>query len=91
MKAHVTGFGSRDRRAKGRNRKPEAYLTGEILALVIVVFMLSFLKIKLLTVLSIVAAIYFVMVSSVPRYKRVVLRQEGQKANAHKVEMKESE
>ena len=83
MYAHRTGTGHKDRRAKGRNRKPEIYLTGEVLAMAVAVFMVSFLNIKLLTVLSVVAAIYFLLISSLPRYRRVVARQEAQKTDTH--------
>ena len=90
MRAHITGTGHRDRRAKGRNRKPEFYLVGEILVMMIIVFMVTFLKIKLLTILSVLAAIYFLLISSLPRYKRIVARQEVHKVNTHKVDVKES-
>jgi len=89
MAGHLTGIKhNKDRRAKGRNKKPELYLTGEILVLVIIVFMVSFLKIKLLTVVSVLAAIYFLVISSLPRYKRVVARQEAHKVDTHKTDMK---
>ena len=92
MRAHITGVShNKERRAKGRNKKPEIYLTGEVLAMAVAVFMVSFLKIKLLTVLSVLAAIYFLLISSLPRYRRVVARQEAQKADTHKLDGHDTE
>jgi len=79
MQAHITGTGKRERRSKGRNRKPEIYLSIEILLLALLVFLISFANIKLLTVISAVAAIFIVLMSCIPRYKKIVARQVAHK------------
>ena len=84
MEAHITGTGKRERRAKGRNKKPEIYLLIEILLLSLLVFLISFANIKLLTVLSAIAAIFFVLMSCIPRYKKIVARQESHKVYNYK-------
>ena len=85
MLAHLTGSGKKERRSKGRNKKPEFYLLVEILLLALVVFHISFAKIKFLTVLSALAAIFFVIQSCYPRYKRIIARQTDRKVfnNTH--------
>jgi len=75
MKAHITGSGVTNRRAKGKNSKPLIYLMIEIFVLSLIVFFISFAKIKILTVVSGVVAIFVVLVSCLPRYKKVRARQ----------------
>jgi len=81
MQAHITGSGTRDRRAKGRNNKPKYYLAVEILLLALVVFFISFAKIKILTVASALAAVFFIIMSCIPRYRKVVARQTASKVH----------
>jgi len=73
MKTHMTGV--KNRRAKGKNKKPEIYLLVEFLVLFFIVFIVSFMNIKWLTILSTVVAIFFFMVSCIPRYKKMHARQ----------------
>ena len=75
MKTHITGSGVTNRRAKGKNSKPLIYLMIEIFVLSLIVFFISFAKIKILTVVSAVAAIFVIFVSCLPRYKKVRARQ----------------
>jgi len=75
MFTHITGIGQRDRREKGRNNKPKIYLLVEILFLSLIVFLISLLKIKFLTVLSVLGALYMLIMSCIPRYYRVMKRQ----------------
>lgn len=75
MFTHITGIGQRDRREKGRNNKPKVYLSIEIILLSLVVFLISLLKIKFITVISALVAIYIFIMSCIPRYYRVVKRQ----------------
>jgi uncharacterized membrane protein YhaH (DUF805 family) len=81
MQAHITGSGKRDRRLKGRNNRPKYYLAVEILLLALIVFFISFLKIKLLTIASALAAIFVIIMSCIPRYRRIVARQTAQKVH----------
>ena len=85
MIAHLTGSGQRERRAKGQNNRPKVYLAVEIFLLALLVFFISFAKIKLLTVLSAFAAVFFIVISCLPRYKKVVARQTDHKVynNTH--------
>ena len=75
MKTHVTGIGMRDRRAKGKNLKPLIHLLVEFFVLTVVVFFISFAKIPLLTGISVLGAIFFFVISCLPRYKKVRVRQ----------------
>ena len=75
MFTHITGIGQRDRREKGRNSKPKVYLFVEAMLLTLVVFLISLLEIKFVTVLSVLVALYIFMMSCLPRYYRVVKRQ----------------
>ena len=75
MFTHITGIGQRDRRKKGRNNKPKVYLAVEIILLALVVFLISLMKIKFITVVSALAAVYVLIMSCIPRYYRVVKRQ----------------
>ena len=75
MFTHITGIGQRDRREKGRNNKPKVYLAVEIMLLSLVVFLISLIKIKFITVISALVAIYVLIMSCIPRYYRVVKRQ----------------
>lgn len=84
MKAHLTGSGTRERRAKGRTKGPEIYLSVEIILLALVVFFISFAEIKLLTVLSGLAAIFIIIISCIPRYRKIVARQEKHKVYNYK-------
>ncbi len=81
MKAHITGTGTRERREKGRNNKPKIYLAVELFLLALVVFFISFAKIKLLTVASGLVALLVVILSCLPRYKKIQARQS--KKNTH--------
>jgi uncharacterized membrane protein YhaH (DUF805 family) len=81
MQAHITGSGKRDRRLKGRNNRPKYYLAVEILLLALIVFFISFLKIKLLTIASALAAIFVIIMSCIPRYRRIVARQTALKVH----------
>ena len=81
MQAHITGSGKRDRRLKGRNNRPKYYLAVEILLLALIVFFISFLKIKLLTIASALAAIFVIIMSCTPRYRRIVARQTALKVH----------
>ena len=84
MEAHITGIGKRERRAKGKNNKPKIYLAVEILLLSLLVFVISFADIKLLTVLSGLAAIFFVIISCIPRYRKIMARQTDHKVYNHR-------
>ena len=84
MQAHITGSGKKERRTKGRNKKPEVYLSIEILLLSLFVFLISFIEMKLLTVISALGAIFIVIMSCYPRYKKVVSRQTEHKVFNHK-------
>jgi len=84
MQAHITGSGQRERRTKGRNKKPEIYLSVEIFLLALFVFFISFIEIKLLTVVSALGAIFIVIISCYPRYKKIVARQTDHKVYNHK-------
>ena len=81
MQAHLTGSGKRDRRLKGRNNKPKYYLAVEILLLALIVFFISFLKIKILTIASALVAIFVIIMSCIPRYRRIVARQTALKVH----------
>ena len=83
MQAHITGSGTRDRRVKGSNNRPKYYLAVEILTLALIVFFISFFEIKLLTIASAVAAIFVIVMSCIPRYKRIVARQTAMKVHNH--------
>ena len=84
MFVHITGSGQKDRRSKGRNSKPKVYLAVEVFLLFLVVFLISFAKIKLLTVISALGAVFFVIMSCIPRYKKIVSRQSDHKVYNHK-------
>ena len=75
MSIHISNIGQRDRRKKGNNNKPKIYLLVEIFLLALVVFLISLLKIKFITVLSALGALYLLMMSCLPRYSRVKKRQ----------------
>jgi hypothetical protein len=75
MFTHITGIGQRDRREKGRNNKPKVYLFVEFLLLSLVVFLISLLKIKFVTILSVLGALYFFMIFCLPRYYKIMKRQ----------------
>jgi hypothetical protein len=75
MATHITGTGKRDRREKGRNHKPERYLAIEIFLLALVVFFISFAEVKLLTIMSGLTAIFIIIISCLPRYKKIRSRQ----------------
>ncbi len=81
MQAHITGSGTRDRRSQGRNSRPKYYLAVEILLLALLVFFISFAKIKILTVASALAAVFFIIMSCIPRYRRIVARQTALKVH----------
>jgi hypothetical protein len=83
MEAHITGTGMSERRAKGKNNKPKVYFTVEVFLLALVVYLISFAQIKFLTVLSAIAAVFFVIMSCVPRYKKIVARQTKHKVHNH--------
>ncbi len=84
MQTHITGSGKRERRSKGRNKKPEIYFAVEIMLLALVVFVISFANIKFLTVLSTLAAVFFIIQSCYPRYRKIVARQTDHKVYNHK-------
>ncbi len=71
MKTHITGTGMSNRRAKGKNSKPMIYLMVELFILSITVFFISFAKMPWLTVASGVGAIFFFIMSCLPRYKKI--------------------
>ena len=73
MKTHMTGV--KNKRAKGKNKKPEIYLLVEFLVLFLVVFFISFVNMKWLTILSAIVAIFIFIISCIPRYKKVHARQ----------------
>ena len=75
MKTHITGTGMSDRRAKGKNSKPIIYIMVEMFILSITVFFISFAEIRWLTILSAVAAIFFFIISCLPRYRKIRARQ----------------
>ena len=75
MKTHVTGMGMRDRRAKGKNSKPMIRLLIEIFMLTLAVFLLSLAGVPILTGVSVFGAIFFFVISCLPRYKKVCARQ----------------
>ena len=86
MGTHITGSG-REKRSKGLNAKPLIYLLVEIFILAIVVFLISFAEMKWLTVLSALLAIFLVIMSCIPRYRKVKSRQTSQKVHnsIHKI------
>jgi len=84
METHITGTGKRERREKGRNSKPKIYLALEIFLLISLVFLISFVKIKFLTVVSVLAALFFFLMSCLPRYRKIVARQSDRKVYNHK-------
>lgn len=75
MLTHITGIGQSDRREKGRSNKPKVYLFVEFFLLSFVVFLISLVQIKFITVLSAVIALYVFMISCVPRYLKIMKRQ----------------
>ncbi len=75
MKTHITGMGMRNRRSKGKNSKPLIYLLIEIFVLSIAVFFISLMELPLLTGVSALGAIFYLLVSCVPRYKKIRARQ----------------
>ena len=75
MKTHITGSGVSNRRAKGKNSKPLVYLMVEIFVLTVGVFLISLADISALTIVSALAAVFFFVVSCLPRYRRVRARQ----------------
>jgi len=83
MMAHRTGSGKRERRTKGKNNKPKIYLSVEIFLLFLLVFLISFAKIKLVTVISALVAIFLILISCLPRYKRMMARQADHKVYNH--------
>ena len=84
MNTHTSGGRQRERRAKGRNKKPEVYFSIEIILLAFLVYVISFANIKFLTILSALAAIFFVIQSCYPRYRKVVARQTNHKVFNYK-------
>ena len=72
---YLTGTGRSNRRAKGKNSKPLIYLMVEIFILSLIVFLISLAKITLLTVASVLLAIFFFIISCLPRYKKIRARQ----------------
>lgn len=82
---HRTGSGQPERRAKGRNNKPKIYLAIEIFILAMIVFFVSFAQIKIVTISSALVAIFVVIMSCLPRYKRIMVRQTEHKVynNTH--------
>ena len=81
MDAHITGMGRRERRAKGVNSKPFIYIAVEFTVLFLLVFFISFLNIKILTVVSGLVAIYIFIMSCIPRYKKIKERQKEHKTH----------
>jgi len=75
MFTHITGIGQRDRREKGRKNKPKVYLFVEFLLLSLVVFLISLLKIKFVTILSVLGALHFFMIFFLPHYSKIMKRQ----------------
>jgi len=75
MKTHITGSGVSNRRAKGKNSKPLIYLMVEIFILMVAVFLISLAKITALTIVSVLAAVFFFVISCLPRFRRVRARQ----------------
>jgi uncharacterized membrane protein len=75
MKTHVTGIGMRDRRAKGKNSKPMIRLLIEVFMLTLAVFFVSLAGVQILTGASVFGAIFFFVLSCLPRYKKVRARQ----------------
>jgi len=75
MATHITGIGHRNRRSKGKTNKPKIYLFVEFILLLLIVFVVSLLKLKFLTVLSAGVAIYFFNMSCLPRYAKIMKRQ----------------
>ncbi len=73
MKMHFTGYF--DRRVKGKNFKPLVFLLLETILLVLVAFIISSLEVKIVTILCVFLVLYFVIVSSLPRYLRSKNRQ----------------
>jgi hypothetical protein len=84
MLTHITGSGHRERRSKGHNNKPKIYLAVEVFLLCLIIFIISFAKIKFLTVISILGAVFFIIISSIPRYKKIISRQSDRKIYNHK-------
>ena len=83
MKTHITGSGHSERRTKGHNNKPKIYLAVEIFLLALVVFFISFIQIKLLTVVSALVALFIFVMSCYPRYKKIQARQSEKHTHNH--------
>jgi prepilin signal peptidase PulO-like enzyme (type II secretory pathway) len=77
----------RDRRSKGRTKWPEIYLGVEILAMLLIEYIVYMFGYKFLTILVALVLVFFLLISSIPRYKRVIARQERKKIinNSHRV------
>jgi Flp pilus assembly protein TadB len=77
----------RDRRSKGRTRWPEVYLVVEFIVLLSMWYVVYLLGHIALTILVGLVVIYAFITSSIPRYRRVVARQERKKVinNTHKI------
>lgn len=72
---HETHKNPVERREKSE-LKPLLYLTSEIFLLVLLTYMVSLLKILPLTIIAVLASIYFFIISSLERYDRVITRQD---------------
>jgi len=68
-------IGQPERRAKGRNSKPLTYLLSEAFILLLLVFFVSFADILPVTIMAALAAVFYFMVSCLPRYRGIKKRQ----------------
>jgi len=77
----------KDRRAKGRTKWPEIYLSVEIITMLSIEYVVYLIGYKILTVFVALFLIFIFLRSSLPRYRRVISRQKPPKVinNAHRV------
>ncbi len=64
-----------DRRSASGNLQPFMFLIIEVIALMMVCWLVSLFGILFITILACLGAIYFFMTSSLPRYRKVKMRQ----------------
>ena len=75
MKTHITGAGLSNRRAHGKNLKPFMYLLIEMIILALTVLLISLSKMPIVTVVSALGAVFFFIMSCIPRYRKIRARQ----------------
>ena len=81
MKTDSTDTRVIDRRTPGKNLKPLMYLLIEMIILALTVFLISLLKIPIITVTYAGAAVFFFIMFCIPRYRKVRARQTEKHTN----------